>query len=149
MKSLLVRKRYQVNQGLFNQTPRYYWLHSPWMMWAVSIFFVLFQFSLQLSTGVITKQLMYTFSLTAFETGLISAAYFVSYLNLQIPAGMMIDRIDPRRLLSYGGLIYALGYALLRKVNLTQCLRCDGQKSAGLLWKILYYQAYSSVGCRL
>ncbi len=80
-----------------------------WLVWAVSAVFLLFQFSLQLSSGEIVAGLMHSFSLSAFGGGLLASAYYYVYVTLQIPAGMLIDRYGSRRLLSLGALIAGVG----------------------------------------
>jgi MFS family permease len=84
-------------------------LHSPWLMWAVTVFFVFFQFFLQLSAGIMVSQLMKSFQLTALGAGALAGGFYIVYVLLQTPAGMLVDRIGPRRLLGGGGLVCALG----------------------------------------
>jgi MFS family permease len=82
------------------------------MIWAIGTSFVLFQFLLQLSSGVLVERLMHDFSMTALSAGLMSGAYYYIYVALQTPAGMLIDRFGARILLSIGGLVCATGCAL-------------------------------------
>lgn len=84
-------------------------LHSPWLMWFVTILFVLFQFFLQLSAGVMVEQLSESFKLTSFGAGFIASSFYLIYVILQTPAGIVVDRLGPRRLLGWGGVICALG----------------------------------------
>ncbi|AML48749.1 MFS transporter [Coxiella burnetii] len=80
-----------------------------WLMWGATALFVLFQFFLQLSSGEIVDGLMKSFSLSAFGGGVLASTYYYVYVALQVPAGAMIDRFGPRRLLTMGALICALG----------------------------------------
>ena len=82
---------------------------APWLIWGVSAVFVLFQFFLQLSSGEIVDGLMNSFSLSAFGGGILASAYYYIYVVLQTPAGVMIDRFGPRRLLTAGAVVCALG----------------------------------------
>ena len=84
----------------------------PWLIWGIGTTFVLFQFLLQLSSGVLVERLMHDFSMTALSAGLMSGAYYYIYVALQTPAGMLIDRFGARLLLSIGGLVCAGGCAL-------------------------------------
>ncbi len=84
----------------------------PWLIWGIGTTFVLFQFLLQLSSGVLVERLMHDFSMTALSAGLMSGAYYYIYVALQTPAGMLIDRFGARLLLSLGGLVCASGCAL-------------------------------------
>lgn len=81
----------------------------PWLIWAVGTLFVVFQFLLQLSSGVMVERLMQDFAMSAFAAGLMSGAYYYIYVSLQTPAGMLIDRYGARLLLSVGGGICGLG----------------------------------------
>jgi MFS family permease len=82
------------------------------MIWGIGTAFVLFQFLLQLSSGVLVERLMQDFAMTAVSAGFMSGAYYYIYVALQTPAGMMIDRFGARTLLSMGGLVCAAGCAL-------------------------------------
>ena len=84
-------------------------LFSPWLMWSVTVSFVFFQFFLQLSAGVMLHPLMKSFHLTALGGGFLVGSFYFVYVILQTPAGMLVDRFGPRRLLGLGGLICALG----------------------------------------
>lgn len=86
---------------------------SPWLMWLTSLVFVLFQFCLQLSSGVMVGDLIKTFDLTAIGAGLLSGSYYFIYVFMQTPAGILVDRIGPRRLLSTGAIICSIGCGLL------------------------------------
>ncbi len=80
-----------------------------WLMWSVAEIFTLFQFSLQLSSGAMVNGLMQSFALNAFSCGILSSAYYYIYVTLQTPAGMLLDRFGPRRLLSYGAAVCGVG----------------------------------------
>ena len=100
-----------VQQG----TPR---IVFAWFMWAATALFVLFQFFLQLSSGEIVYGLMKSFSLSALGGGMLASTYYYIYVVLQIPAGLLIDRFGPRRLLSLGSLVCAVGCLLFGSAHL-------------------------------
>ena len=89
-----------------------------WFMWATTALFVLFQFFLQLSSGEIVYGLMKSFSLSALGGGMLASTYYYIYVALQIPAGLLIDRFGPRRLLSLGSLVCAVGCLLFGSAHL-------------------------------
>lgn len=80
-----------------------------WLIWGITALFVLFQFSIQLSTGVIVNGLESSFHIHAFAAGLIASAYYYVYVTLQTPAGLLMDRFGPRRLLTLGCLVASIG----------------------------------------
>lgn len=96
-------------------TPR---IVFAWLMWGATALFVLFQFFLQLSSGEIVNGLMKSFSLSAFGGGILASSYYYIYVVLQTPAGLLIDRFGPRRLLSLGALICAFGCLLFGSAHL-------------------------------
>lgn len=89
----------------------------PWAIWVLGTSFVLFQFIMQLSSGVFVKSLMNSFPMTSFMAGILSGSYYYVYLLFQTPAGMLIDRYGVRKLLSVGGLVCALGCYLFATAN--------------------------------
>ena len=80
-----------------------------WVVWLVSALFVLFQFFLQLTSAQIVSGLMNSFSLSGLGAGFLASSYYYVYVLLQSPAGVMMDRYGPRRLLSIGALIVMVG----------------------------------------
>lgn len=82
---------------------------SPHLIWLVGVSFVLFQFFLQLSSGVIIGTIMNDMQLTALTAGLLSSAFYFVYTALQIPVGVLFDRNNARRLLSTSALICSIG----------------------------------------
>lgn len=78
-------------------------------IWLIGVSFVLFQFFLQLSSGVVIGAIMHEMQLTAFTTGLLSGSFYVVYTGLQIPVGILFDRNNSRTLLAVNALICSLG----------------------------------------
>lgn len=86
--------------------------YSPLTFWTVSVSFVLFQFFLQLSTGVVITSIMKELALSASQAGLLASAYYYVYTALQIPVGMLFDRKNTRFLLTINAFICSLGCIL-------------------------------------
>lgn len=68
----------------------------PWLVWGVSSLFVSFQMLLQTSPSVMIPDLQAAFSIDAFGVSLLASSFFYTYVLLQIPAGMLIDKVQPR-----------------------------------------------------
>ena len=81
-------------------------------MWGVGALLYLVGFYQRVAPAVITDQLMTEFSLGAAALGNLSGFYFYSYVAMQIPTGVISDRWGPRRLLTLGAGVAALGTAL-------------------------------------
>lgn len=71
--------------------------------------FYMYEFTLQVSLGVMTNELMQDLSLNAASLGLVSAFYYYAYTPMQIPAGFLHDRFGPRRVITVAILACALG----------------------------------------
>ena len=82
---------------------------QAYSVWGVALLFVLFQFFIQLSSGEIVNGLMKSFQLTAFGGGFLASAYYYIYVALQTPAGILMGRYGPRKLLSLGAAVLMVG----------------------------------------
>ena len=78
-------------------------------LWLIGVSFVLFQFFLQLSSGVVIGTIMHEMQLSALTAGLLSGIFYIIYAALQIPAGILFDRKSTRRLLTVNTLICSGG----------------------------------------
>ena len=87
-----------------------FWL--AWSVWGLAALLYLLGFYQRVAPAVITDQLMAEFSLGAAALGNLSGFYFYSYVAMQIPTGVIADRWGPRRLLTLGAAVAALGTAL-------------------------------------
>ena len=83
-----------------------------WSVWGLGALLYLIGFYLRVAPAVITDQLMTEFAITGAALGNLSAFYFYSYVAMQVPTGMIADRWGPRRLLTAGAGVAALGTAL-------------------------------------
>lgn len=81
----------------------------PWLVISLSAFFMFYKYILQVSPSVMTGDLMRTFNITGAGLGNLAACYFYTYLIMQIPVGMLLDRFSPRLLTSLAIGACALG----------------------------------------
>lgn len=70
-----------------------------WVVWSLAASFSLYVYLSQIWPSVMIPDLSQAFHLDAAGIGLLSSAFFYSYLPMQIPAGMMMDKFGPRRVL--------------------------------------------------
>ena len=78
-------------------------------VWGFGAVFYLLGFFHRVAPAVITGELMRDFQISAAALGNLSAFYFYSYVAMQIPTGILADRWGPRRLLTLGALVAAVG----------------------------------------
>lgn len=83
-----------------------------WTVWGLGALLYLIGFYQRVAPAVITDQLMTEFAIGGAALGNLSAFYFYSYVAMQVPTGMIADRWGPRRLLTAGAGVAALGTAL-------------------------------------
>ena len=76
-----------------------------------SIFYV-YDYFIQVAPSVMTEQLMRSFSIGAGKLGILSACFYYSYTLMQIPAGLLLDRLGARVLITLAVLGSAIGITL-------------------------------------
>lgn len=82
---------------------------AAWLVWGLGACLYLIAFYQRVAPAVITQELSREFRLSAAALGNLSAFYFYSYVAGQIPTGLIADRWGPRRLLTAGAAVTALG----------------------------------------
>lgn len=78
-------------------------------IWLIGVSFVLFQFFLQLSSGVVIGAIMYEMNLSALAAGVLSSTFYYIYTLMQIPVGILFDKKNPRFLLAANALVCSFG----------------------------------------
>ncbi len=81
----------------------------PWINWGITTSFVLFQFFLQATSGLMAKAWTRDFDLTSTQLGSLSAAFFISYVLIQIPVGLAYDRFGARKVLVIASCLLTAG----------------------------------------
>ncbi len=84
-------------------------LSLAWIVWGLGAMLYVIAFYQRVAPAVLTHELMTDFSLGAAALGNLSAFYFYSYVAVQIPTGIMADKFGPRRLLTVGAAVTAIG----------------------------------------
>ncbi len=83
-----------------------------WLVWGLGACLYLIGFYQRVAPAVMTRELMVDFSIGAAALGNLSAYYFYSYVAMQVPTGILADRWGPRRLLTLGACVAAVGTLL-------------------------------------
>ncbi len=84
----------------------------PWLIWGCAGLFYLYEMILRASPGVIAKDLMSDFGVASTALGVLSSCYYYSYVALQIPCGVIVDRLGARQVVTYSTLLCVLGSLL-------------------------------------
>jgi sugar phosphate permease len=80
-----------------------------WLLWGTLAAVFLLVNVHRLSTAVITEQLMAAFLITGAQLGTLHAAFFYVYALMQIPTGILADRVGPRITAAVGGSVMSVG----------------------------------------
>ena len=80
-----------------------------WLIWSLGALFYGYEYFLQVSPSVMVPDLMRSFHIGGAALGNLTAFYFYAYASMQIPAGLLLDRLGPRRLLTIAVLLCASG----------------------------------------
>jgi sugar phosphate permease len=91
---------------------RYPPLSLAFTVWGLGAALYLLGFFHRVAPAVITRELAAEFELTAAALGNLSAFYFYTYVAIQVPTGVLVDRYGPRRILALGAVGAAAGALL-------------------------------------
>lgn len=84
----------------------------PWLVWLLAASFMYYKYLIQVSPGVMSKQLMSAYSLTGAGLGNLAACFFYGYLLMQIPVGILLDKWSPGKITTFAVAVCALGVGL-------------------------------------
>jgi MFS family permease len=91
--------------------------HSrAWLVWFGCSAFLFYKYILQVYPGIISVNLMATFHLTGAGMGNLAAAFYYSYLIAQLFAGVLLDKYNPRTLLSFALILCGASLILFASV---------------------------------
>lgn len=111
-----------------------------WIIWLLSALFMCYKYAIEVSPSVMTDDLMSVFSLTGTQMGNLAAAYFYTYLLMQIPAGLLIDRWGPRRVTTIAIALCGAGAFIFARAD-SFAIACTGRCVAGV------GAAFAAVNC--
>lgn len=94
-----------------------------WIIWSIAACFFFYKYLIQVSPSVMTTDLMKAFQINAAGLGNLSAFYFYSYLFMQIPVGVMLDRYSPRLLTTLAIFVCSISTFIFSQTN-TLWLAC-------------------------
>jgi MFS family permease len=100
------------------------------VVWSIPAVFYLLAFFLRSSPAVMTAELMRDFAIGAKDLGTLSAFYFYAYVLMQIPTGMLIDSLGPRKLLIFCSISAAAGTFLFGATS-SFLVACAGRAIVG------------------
>jgi sugar phosphate permease len=90
-----------------------------WSVWGIGAALYFIAFYQRVAPAVLTQELSAAFNLTAAGLGHLSAFYFYSYVAMQVPTGLLADLFGPRRVLTAGAAVAAVGTAVFASAETT------------------------------
>lgn len=81
----------------------------PWIVWSAPVLFYFYQFTIRVSPSVLADHIMADLGLHATAMGALASWYYIGYTGMQIPVGLLIDRIGVRLPLSVAALLCVAG----------------------------------------
>ncbi|MDR3155605.1 MAG: MFS transporter [Holosporaceae bacterium] len=97
------------------------------MVWGIANVFYLYEVILRVSPSVMVDDIMAHYCVTAGTFGVIITCFYFSYVVLQIPCGLILDKLGPRNLVSSSAILSTLGsilFALTDQIYVAQIGRC-------------------------
>lgn len=91
--------------------------YYPFLIWACGGAFYFYQFIFRVSPSVMTRDLMQAFKVDGYSLGVLTAFYYNAYALLQIPIGILLDRLGPRRLLTFSCLLCTIGSVIFAQAD--------------------------------
>ncbi|MGD0465420.1 MAG: MFS transporter [Gammaproteobacteria bacterium] len=89
-------------------------------IWCLAAIFYFFDNLLQVSPGVMKPELSATFNLSGADLGILSSCYLWPYGLMQIPAGLLMDKVGPKKLFAIASLLCAIGCFLFASANVLE-----------------------------
>ncbi len=83
-----------------------------WISLIVAWLFYLYEYILRAFPSVITQDLMSHFTISSTMLGVMSSFYYLAYVPLQIPCGLIVDRIGPKLVIGLSSLLCVIGCIL-------------------------------------
>ncbi|MDR3151731.1 MAG: MFS transporter, partial [Holosporaceae bacterium] len=96
-------------------------------IWGVASIFYLYEVVLRVSPSVMTNDLMCHYGITTGMLGMMISCFYYPYALLQVPCGLILDKIGPRNLIGFSAILSVVGavlFATTKQVYVAQLGRC-------------------------
>jgi predicted MFS family arabinose efflux permease len=90
---------------------------KPLLLWGLANLFFAFQFILRLSVGVLREDIIQKFQIDVASFGSLAGVYYLGYASMQIPLGIMLDRISFRIVTSLAIITASVGTFIFVATN--------------------------------
>ena len=87
------------------------------LVWGLGASFFLFEYFARIAPSVMVNPLMRDLATHALGIGSLSMLFYVAYVGMQLPVGLLVDRFGPHRLMAIMALLCGLSCALLAQAH--------------------------------
>lgn len=88
-----------------------------WLICGLGALFYSYEYFLRIAPSVMESQLREHLNLSASGIGILFASYYIAYVPMQLPVGILMDRYGPRLLLTIACLICVIGTFVFTLAN--------------------------------
>ncbi len=85
---------------------------QAWLIWLCGALFYSYVLLIRVSPNVMTDELVQLFAIDATQLGLFSSFFYYSYVGMQLPLGMMMDKFGSERLIAVAAILLGAATAL-------------------------------------
>jgi MFS family permease len=89
----------------------------PWFIWLLAVLFYAYEFTQRVSLNIYWPYLSKDLVASTAAIGIMNSFFYWAYALMQIPAGMLIDKLGTRRLATLGILLVSLGSLYFSSVH--------------------------------
>lgn len=83
--------------------------YVAWLICSLGAIYYAYEYFLRITPSVMMPELRNQFNLSAAGFGFLSSIYYVAYVAMQVPVGVLMDRYGPKRLLTLACSLCVLG----------------------------------------
>lgn len=87
-------------------------LWMSWLVWGLAALYYFSDYMARVAPGVMHKSLQNAFGISESGFGLLTYSFYIPYIMMQIPVGLLVDRFSVRRLLTCMSIMTAIGCAI-------------------------------------
>ena len=81
----------------------------PWLIWFLAVLFYAYEFTQRVSLSIFWPYLSKDLAADTAAIGLMNSCFYWAYAAMQIPAGMLIDKLGAKKLATAGIILVSLG----------------------------------------
>lgn len=83
-----------------------------WLFWGIGAVFFLAQYFPRLAPGIMLQNLIETFQVSSIALGGLAFLFYIGYVSMQVPAGMLLDRFGSKNLIAISSLVCGISCIL-------------------------------------